>query len=138
MNNTTKKTAMLQHYKSQNHWTQITTFLIVMVWFCNGFFCKVLNLVPRHEQIVAVFFGKDMAREMTFLIGFSEILMAVWIFSGIHSKLNTRLQIAIIGLMNVLELIFASDLLLWGRWNIIFAVCFMIFLYYREFVESKN
>ncbi|MCL9805218.1 DoxX-like family protein [Flavobacterium amniphilum] len=113
-------------------------FIIALVWICNGLFCKILNLVPRHQEIVSVFFGKEAAREMTLVIGFLEILMAVWIVSGIKSKWNTVTQIIIIGLMNILEFIFASDLLLWGKMNIIFACIFIIFLYYQEFRGLKN
>lgn len=121
-----------------SHKKKLATFLIAMVWFCNGLFCKVLNLVPRHEQIVSIFFGEEMAHGMTILIGVSEILMAAWVLSGIQRRVNTVAQIAIIGAMNCLEFLFASDLLLWGKMNLFFAIGFLLFLYYREFVWYKN
>lgn len=31
----------------------LTTTIISLVWFVNGFFCKILNLVPSHQEIVA-------------------------------------------------------------------------------------
>ena len=52
------------------------TLLISVVWLANGLFCKVLNLVPRHEQIVARILGEDYSRPLTILIGLSEVLMA--------------------------------------------------------------
>ncbi len=36
---------------------QIATILIAGVWVVNGLFCKVLNLTPRHESIVARILG---------------------------------------------------------------------------------
>ena len=87
----------------------------------NGLFCKALNLVPRHQQIVAKILGDEHARLLTMLIGFSEIFMAIWILSGIKSKLNAIAQIIIIAVMNTLEFILVPDLLLWGKANAIFA-----------------
>ena len=37
---------------------QVLHYLIAAVWLANGLFCKVLNLVPRHQQIVARILGK--------------------------------------------------------------------------------
>ena len=38
--------------------------------------------------------------------------MAVWILSGIKSRLNAATQIVVVGVMNVLEFILAPD---WGE-----------------------
>lgn len=38
---------------------RILTYLIAAVSLINGLFCKVLNLVPRHRQIVAEILGED-------------------------------------------------------------------------------
>jgi hypothetical protein len=40
--------------------------------------------------------------------------------------------------MNVLEFILVPDLLLWGRVNILFALVFMVIIYYNEFYWSKE
>ena len=117
---------------------KIFTFLIAGVWIVNGLFCKVLNLVPRHEQIVARILGVSYSRTFTILIGISEILMAVWIISGIKSRLNAIAQMAIIGTMNTLEFIIAPDLLLWKKFNALFAFLFICFIYYNEFVLNRK
>lgn len=57
------------------------SMLIALVWLMNGLFCKVLNWVPRHEQIVARILGETHSRTFTLLIGISEIVMTVWILS---------------------------------------------------------
>ena len=108
-------------------------YCVAAVWIANGLFCKVLNLVPRHEQIVARILGAQHAGILTKTIGVAEILMAVWVLSGIQSRLNVVTQILVIAAMNILEFFLAPDLLLWGRLNSVFATLFMILLYYNEF-----
>ena len=107
--------------------------LIAMVWLVNGLFCKVLNLVPRHQQIVANILGESYSRSLTLLIGLSEIGMAIWILSGIRPKLNAITQIAVIVAMNTLEFFMVPDLLLWGKANAIFAFLFVFFICYYAF-----
>ena len=114
------------------------SMLIALVWLINGLFCKVLNWVPRHEQIVARILGETHSRTLTFLIGISEIVMTVWILSKFKPKFNAIVQIVIIGVMNILEFVLVPDLLLWGRWNAVFALLFMGVIYYNEFVLSKQ
>jgi len=108
-------------------------YLIAAVWIANGLFCKVLNLVPRHQEIVARILGNDHAGLLTKAIGGSEIAMAIWILSRFQTRLNAITQITIIGTMNVLEFFLAPDLLLWGRFNLLFAFLFMILIFYNEF-----
>ncbi len=117
---------------------KITTFLIATVWIANGLFCKVLNFVPRHEQIVGVILSADYSRPLTLLIGLSEIGMAVWILSRIRSRLNAIAQILIVGTMNILEFILVPELLLFGKANSIFAILFIILVYFNEFILSKK
>jgi len=117
---------------------KILTFCIALVWILNGLFCKVLNLVPRHEQIVARILGYDYSRVLTILIGLSEIAMAVWILSKFKSRLNAIAQIAIVGLMNTLEFILVPDLLLWGKLNSLFALIFILVVYFNEFYLNKK
>nr|WP_294934871.1 DoxX-like family protein [uncultured Flavobacterium sp.] len=112
---------------------KIITCCIATVWIANGLLCKVLNLVPRHEQIVARIIGIDYARPLTLLIGFSEVGMAVWILSGIKKRLNALSQIIIVATMNILEFILVPDLLLWGKMNSIFAFLFILVVYGNEF-----
>jgi uncharacterized membrane protein YphA (DoxX/SURF4 family) len=114
------------------------TFLIALVWLANGLVCKVLNLVPRHEEIVARILGDENSRLFTILIGLSEIIMAIWVLTKFKSKLNAIAQIIIVATMNILEFIFVPELLLWGRFNIIFAFLFIGLVYYNEFVLNKK
>jgi DoxX-like family len=116
---------------------KLINYFIALVWLANGLFCKVLNLVPRHEQIVSKILNIADARLFTILIGISEIVMSVWILSGIKPRLNALAQIFIIGLMNALEFILVPNLLLWGRLNAVFAMLLMIIICYNEFINRK-
>lgn len=117
---------------------KVLTFLIAMVWFINGLFAKVLNFVPRHEQIVSRVLGDEYAALIIKSIGIAEIFMAMWILSRVKSRLNAFVQISLVATMNVLEFAVARDLLLWGGLNALFALLFIVAVYYNEFVLSKN
>jgi hypothetical protein len=117
---------------------KIINGFVAMVWLINGLLCKVLNLVPRHQQIVGSILGEDHARPFTVLIGLSEIAMALWILSGIFRRFNVVAQILIVATMNLLEFILVPDLLLWGRWNAFFALLFIFLIYFNEFIVTKK
>lgn len=114
------------------------TTLIALVWFVNGLFCKVLNYVPRHQEIVSEILGVTYAAPLTTAIGISEVIMAIWVISGFKSRMNAILQITIICAMNFLEFLLVPRLLLWGRWNAFFALVFVGLIYYNEFVLKKQ
>ncbi|MBJ6117505.1 DoxX-like family protein [Pontibacter sp. BT310] len=113
-------------------------FAIATVWLINGLFCKVLDMVNRHEQIVAEILGSDFSRQLILLIGFAEVGMAVWVLSGIRARLNAVLQIAVVATMNILEFSLVPELLLWGRLNILFALLFIVVIYYNEFILNRR
>lgn len=112
---------------------KILRIAYALIWLANGLLCKVLNLVPRHQEIVAAIFGQEHARLLTVAIGISEVLMAVWILSGIRSRLNAIVQMLVIAVMNTLEFFLVPHLLLWGRFNAAFALLLILVIYYNEF-----
>ncbi|MES2479885.1 MAG: DoxX-like family protein [Bacteroidota bacterium] len=115
-------------------------FFAAAVWMGNGLYCKILNRVPRHQQIVGRILNVDghNASLITLLIGFLEVLMAVWILIGIQRRFNVIIQIVIIGMMNILEFILASDLLLWGKLNALFAGLFILMIFINEFYQPQS
>ncbi|MGV9003371.1 DoxX-like family protein [Flavobacterium sp.] len=124
---------------SKQSQTLITIF-IATVWLVNGLFCKILNYVPRHEEIVGAILSLDRpsAYFITKIIGFSEILMAIWVLTGIKARWNAVAQIIIIATMNLLEFVLVPDLLLWGSFNSIFAFIFIFIIYYNTFIVAKK
>jgi hypothetical protein len=113
-------------------------YIIAIVWIANGLFCKVLNLVPRHQEIVSRILGAEHAILFTKIIGTLEVLMAIWILTRIYSKLNAITQILVIATMNTLEFFLVPDILLWGKLNSIFAFLFCILIFYNEFILNKK
>ena len=112
--------------------------LIAAVWIANGLLCKLLNLVPRHREIVARIIGGDHAVDFTRLIGCAEIAMAIWIISGYKSRLNAIVQVVVIATMNTLEFLLAPDLLLWGRLNALYAFLFIVVILTNQFYRRPR
>ena len=113
-------------------------YFVACIWFTNGLICKVLNFVPRHEAIVATILGDSFSRPITLIIGISEIIMGIWVLSKYKSKLNAIVQISVVAIMNILEFILTPELLLWGKFNSIFAFFFIVIVYLNEFVLNKS
>ena len=117
---------------------KLITYFAALIWFANGLLCKVLGLVPRHEQIVARILGQEHAYVLTRAIGVGEVLLAIWILSGFRSRLCTITQIMLVGVMNVIEAFLARDLLLFGGLNAVIALAFIGIVSFNEFALNKD
>lgn len=113
-------------------------YLLAGIWVINGFFCKILGLVPRHERIVAAILGEEHSGMSTIAIGISELLMAAWILSGWRYRLCAEMQIAVIASMNVIEFITVPHLLLWGNANAFFALLLIGLISMSAFVRRQS
>ncbi len=82
--------------------------------------------------------SEDYSRLLTIAIGFSELAIAIWILSNYKTSLNVLVQILIVATMNLIEFIFAPDLLLWGKFNSLFALLFIVVVYFNEFYLNKK
>lgn len=112
--------------------------MIAAIWLVSGLYCKVLNGIPRHSEIVAVFVGENRAELFTVLIGLSEIILAFAIISNWRYKEVATFQIVTILLMNILEFTFARDLLLFGGVNLVFAFILCVFIFINtHFLQPK-
>ncbi|MBO9730767.1 MAG: DoxX-like family protein [Chitinophaga sp.] len=107
-------------------------YFLATVWIVNGLLCKVCNLVPRHQLIVARILGAAYAPLLTKVIGILELLMAVWILSRIKPVWCAIAQIILVMTMNIIEFTLAPDLLLFGRINMVIAVLFSTFVYWFQ------
>ncbi len=114
------------------------TYSVSLVWLINGMYCKVLNHVPRHQEIVGSILGQEHAGLFTVLIGTAEVLMAAWVFSRKYSQLCALAQIIIIACMNALEFFLVPDLLMWGKWNAAFALLLILVIWLNEFVVKPR
>ncbi len=113
-------------------------YFIAFVWIANGLFCKILNFVPRHREIVAKILGNEHSFLFIKIIGSLEILMAIWILSKFKSRFCTIFQMLIVATMNIMEFVLAPELLLFGKINILIATVFIGVLYYNEFILTKK
>lgn len=117
---------------------QLLTYAISAVWLINGLWCKVLNQVPRHQQIVSRILGEEHSAILTKMIGFAEIGMAVWILSGILPKWCVAIQIVLIAVMNTIEILVAPDLLLFGKVNGALALLLIAIIFYNWLLPAKT
>lgn len=117
---------------------KIINYFLALVWFVNGFFCKVLNMVPRHQAIVETILQTPHATLLTKIIGLSEIAMATWILTGISRRINVWTQVIIIAVMNLLEFLLVPHLLLWGKMNLLFACLLIALILYNEYHLRKT
>ena len=105
-------------------WRYGLTAVIAGVWIVNGLYAKVLGGAPRHTAIVARVLGEAWAPAVTVAIGLGEVALGCWIVYGRWPRRTAALQIALVLVMNVLELLRAGDLLMWGALNFLFALTF--------------
>lgn len=117
---------------------RVFSLLFALVWFVNGLLCKVLDLVPRHREIVGRILGEDHALVLTRLIGLSEIVMAVWILSLWKWRWSATAQIIAVLTMNVIEFLLVPDLLLFGRCNAVVALAYASVVAYAGFIHSPS
>ena len=118
---------------------RLVNYFIALVWLVNGLVAKILNFVPRHEQIVARVLSEKYAFELIKIIGVLELLMVVWILSRYKTRSCAKVQILVILLMNFIEFFAARDLLLFGGFNLLFAFIFVSLIYLNEYVlKPKN
>jgi uncharacterized membrane protein YphA (DoxX/SURF4 family) len=89
-------------------------------------------------MIVARILGDQHAALLTKAIGTSEILVFIWVVSGIKSRWCALFQIVIVITMNIIEFVMVPDLLLFGKFNIIIAFIFVAIIFYNEFVIANN
>ncbi len=108
-------------------------YVLAAIWLVNGLWCKVLGQVPRHEEIVGAILDGWIASPMTMAIGIAEVGMAAWIISGWRYRVCAVTQITVILLMNLIEFTVVPHLLLWGRWNMFFALLLCVFILANAF-----
>jgi|SRR5690554_2298150 len=114
------------------------TLVVAAVWVANGVWAKILGNVPRHEAIVARVLGADVAPWLVVMIGVGELVIAAWVLSRYRVRVCVAVQIALVLSMNVLEFVFARDLLLHGGLNFIFALGFCALLAFYASLAPKR
>lgn len=108
-----------EHGRPRIRWkdqlAEASAWSVAIVWIIHGVYNKLLGGSPRHLAIVQSVPGLDGATGELALtaIGSFEAAIALWVLSGCTPNLCAATQTVALLSMNVLELTFARDLLLW-------------------------
>ena len=86
---------------------------IALVWFYQGFWCKVLGRTPRHARVVeaAPLFTARGAHLFLITLGWFETLLGVWVLSGVSPKVVAVTEIALLVVMNAGGVFWASKII---------------------------
>ncbi len=96
-----------------------------LVWVFHGLYSKLLNQIPRHQQIVGRILGQKWARPATAIIGALEIGLGVWVWSGEFKVACASVQTLAILAMNTLEIRRAPDLLISASGMVLLNLAFL-------------
>lgn len=86
---------------------------IAAVWIYEGLWCKLLGRLPSQLAIVEEVprFTAGFANRLLRLLGIAEVLLALWVLSGIASPLCAVAQIAFLIVLNGNGLLWARKLI---------------------------
>jgi hypothetical protein len=87
---------------------------------------------------VARILGKEHSAILTRTIGFAEIGMTIWILSGVLPRFCAVVQILLIAAMNIIEIVLAPDLLLFGKGNGLLALLLMVNIFYNWLLPRQK
>ena len=82
------------------------------VWIFHGLYSKILAGIPRHRLIVDRILGEGIGDRATLVIGTLEMLLGLWVFSGLRRVSCATVQTLAIVSMNTLEILLARELLI--------------------------
>lgn len=93
----------------------VLSVFVASVWLVHGLYNKLLHGSPRHLAIVQSVpgLGGHAGELVLVCVGIGEVLLSVWMVSGIRIWACVIVQAVALLSMNVLELAFAADHLLW-------------------------
>ena len=99
-----------------HEWTpsnKLIRLAIALVWLYQGFWCKVLGGVPRHEAVIAAvpFIGSAAGRSALIALGLLECGIGLWVLSGRWMRQAAIVQTVLLAAMNTGGLIWATHLI---------------------------
>jgi hypothetical protein len=115
----------------------LSQIVIGTVWVFHGLYSKILNGIPRHQQIVGRVLGHKISRPATKAIGCLEMLLGLWVFSGVARVECAAVQtLAILG-MNTLEILLAADLLISAIGMVVLNLAFLAVIWHWALAVPK-
>jgi uncharacterized membrane protein YphA (DoxX/SURF4 family) len=99
-----------------HEWTpsnKLIRLAIALVWLYQGFWCKVLGGIPRHEAVIASvpFIGSAAGRSALVALGLLECGIGLWVLSGRWMRQAAIVQTALLAGMNACGIIWAAHLI---------------------------
>ena len=99
-----------------HEWTpgkKLIRLAIALVWLYQGFWCKVLGGVPRHEAVIAAvpFIGSAAGRSALIALGLLECGIGLWVLLGRWMRQAAIVQTVLLAAMNAGGLIWAAHLI---------------------------
>ena len=111
--------------------------IVASVWLYHGLVNKLLHATPRHLLIVQSVPGLAGAKGEIALamVGVAEVLLGLWVLSGVRPRTCAAVQTVALLAMNVIELTFARQHLLWPAMllpaNLVFLSLAWVAAFYR-------
>lgn len=86
---------------------------IALVWLYEGLWCKLLGRLPSQLAIVEEVprFSAGFASNLLRLLGLAEVLLAVWVLSGIAAPICAVAQVVFLVVLNCNGLLWARKLI---------------------------
>jgi uncharacterized membrane protein YphA (DoxX/SURF4 family) len=86
---------------------------IALVWIYQGLWCKVLGRTPRHAKVVesTPFLGARGSHVVLLALGWFEVLLGIWVLTGLYLYPAAILQTALLFAMNTGGLLWASKII---------------------------
>jgi hypothetical protein len=111
---------------------------IGLVWVFHGLYSKILNGIPRHRLIVGKILRVANAEMATKGIGFLELLLGLWAFTGWQPVGCAVVQTAALVAMNTLEIILAREILISAIGMVILNVGFLSLVWLWALFAPKS
>ena len=85
---------------------------IALMWLYQGLWCKVLGRNPRHAEIVgSTPLLAERAHLLVVVLGWVEVLLGVWVLTGIHLTIAAVVQTVLLLGMNTGGLVWARPMI---------------------------
>jgi len=86
---------------------------VAAVWLYEGLWCKVLGRAPLEAQVVAKVprFGARFGQLFLKALGAFEVMLAVWVISGIYPGTCALTEVALLVVLNVNGLLWSRDMI---------------------------
>ncbi len=86
---------------------------VAAVWLYEGLWCKVFGRAPHEAQVVANVprFGPRFGQSFLKALGVVEVMLAVWVISGIDPGACAIAEVTLLVVLNVNGLLWSRDLI---------------------------